>query len=167
MFGLKLADPYNRRKVAALNALKRADPLGGQPFSRVSVRRKRPPHDAAGCLLRASRICGALTPHSHSGAGSRVDCRSKGMPRCPLPTASKCHFFLGGPLREAAHLSLNKAAIDTFVAHQLVWRAVLNDLSGLQHYNAVKISDSREAMCDRDHGAPAHEAPKSLLNGFL
>ena len=53
------------------------------------------------------------------------------------------------------------------MAHQMVRRTVLNDLSGLQHDDAVEVSDRREAMRDRDHRAPSHQLAERLLNGFL
>jgi hypothetical protein len=53
------------------------------------------------------------------------------------------------------------------MAHQMVRRTVLNDLSGLQHDNAVETPDRREAMRDRDHGASSRQPPERLLNGFL
>ena len=63
----------------------------------------------------------------------------------------------GGLLGEAAHLPLHEIAIGPFVAHQHIGRPILDDLSGLQHDDAVEIPDRRKAMRDGDHGAPAHQ----------
>jgi hypothetical protein len=96
---------------------------------------------------------------SARGHGSRHD--------VPQQRGRALDFDSGDLLREKAHLPLNEAAINLIMAHQVVRRPVLNDLSGVQYDNAVEISDCREAMRDRNYRAALHQSPKCLLNRFL
>jgi hypothetical protein len=88
-------------------------------------------------------------------------------PRCPATAGRALDFDSGDLLREKAHLPLNEAAINPIMAHQVVRRPVLNDLSGVQYDNAVEISDCREPMRDRNYRPALHQSPECLLNRFL
>jgi hypothetical protein len=96
-----------------------------------------------------------------SGRGTRL------APRCPTTAGRALDFDSGDLLREKAHLPLNEAAINPIMAHQVVRRPVLNDLSGVQYDNAVEISDCREPMRDRNYRPALHQSPECLLNRFL
>ena len=52
--------------------------------------------------------------------------------------ATSCGLF-----RETIHLPQHKAAINSFVTHQLVWRTILDDLPGPQHNDAVEVVNRR------------------------
>src|ERR1700722_19008568 len=68
---------------------------------------------------------------------------------------------------EPIHLALNQLPIKPFPAHQQVGRAVLDDLAGLQHDDAVEIAHGGEPVRDGDDGAAAHQAGERLADDLL
>lgn len=68
---------------------------------------------------------------------------------------------------EAAHLARDQFPIRPPALHQNVRRTVLDDPSSLQHDHAVEVTQRRQAVRDRNDGAPAHQPAERLADRFL
>ena len=68
---------------------------------------------------------------------------------------------------KAAHFLRHQLAVRALALHQAIRRTVFDDLARFQHHHPVEIAQRGEAMRDRDHGAPAHQAAERLADRLL
>ena len=57
-----------------------------------------------------------------------------------------------GLFGEPAEFATDEVVIDALAAHEGLRHPVLDELTSLQHENAVEVAERREAMSDSDHG---------------
>src|SRR5271156_1379310 len=77
---------------------------------------------------------------------------------------SSQHRWRRGLLGEPAEFATDEVVIDALAAHEGLRHPVLDELTSLQHENAVEVAERREAMSDGDHSAARHEAFQRLAN---
>src|SRR5262245_51590856 len=68
---------------------------------------------------------------------------------------------------EAAGLAAPQGGVMAAVPQQLLVGALLDDMTVIEHHQAVEPRDGGEAMRDRDHRLAGHESAEALLDGGL
>ena len=62
---------------------------------------------------------------------------------------------------------MHEVTICASVLHQRLGRSVLYDATSLQHDDAIKIAQRRQAVSNRDDRAMAHQSVERLTHGLL
>ena len=69
--------------------------------------------------------------------------------------------------RKPIHFLRHQLTVRALALHQAIRRAVFDDVTSFQQHHPIEITQRRETMGDRNHGAPAHQAGERLAYRFF